>query len=758
MDMMSNKKKGKRGKSSRKSSRKKPKKATSRAPRGLVAPYLPFRAKTYGRNLPDWAAMRLGWTGDTVPVVSVLPGPSSAGDLRAIDYFGAPLNKPKAPAKPKVSKFDRLTDQLNKAISEFSKAIATGAKTERLDKLREKIANLEGMLIKERLLHAEVAGQLAGLSPANIERRLRAVERDVQRTSGTPRGRVSAARSRAMSDPDARALRQALDTPEERRTTAMRELIAERMDTDVQRALGAMEGRRSSLSAAAPQAAAATGGSSVDGFPLTWSSWARSANQKAAVEEVASPHHGTWASPEDAKNAAVNLANALDGNDPSAPSPSVLKAILQMPAEGRSKLQNKQLDIAMGFTGALQNNPEVAYRFRDARGKERRAILEMTPVDRKTPGAISVVVGPQAYRYATLALKELRNNGLLPGSKDMAKRRMHANPLTDDLMALGKPVLGATAGFAASRAVNALALMGVSKMAKEGERPSKTMESVARLAATGAGIAATLTVGNNVALIRDNRTSIVTGMALNLIEGLVRRQAESMLANARDSQESPYLRDMALGSSSYYDVSHAGAPYSPMMGEYVSQSLNGMGEYVSQSLNGGMGGYIAQAAAGMGEYVSQSLNGGDGLGEYVSQSLNGFGEYAEGVDPSDQEGVDGMINTAEAVAGLSGTEVMAATAGLGMTEVMAATAGLGATQGMNRGIVTRRGVYNFFTQPVMPGRANIPAVSIEDAPMPVVNMGGAVPGAVPISDQVSTPEGRGYAGGIFGRHIFGTMV
>lgn len=126
---MSNKKRGKRGKGSRKSSRKKPKKATSRAPRGLVAPYLPFRAKTYGRNLPDWAAMRLGWTGDTVPVVSVLPGPSSAGDLRAIDYFGAPLDKPKAPAKPKVSKFDRLTDQLNKAISEFSKAIATGAKT-----------------------------------------------------------------------------------------------------------------------------------------------------------------------------------------------------------------------------------------------------------------------------------------------------------------------------------------------------------------------------------------------------------------------------------------------------------------------------------------------------------------------------------------------------------------------------------------------------------------------------------------------------
>jgi hypothetical protein len=116
-----------------------------------------------------------------------------------------------------------------------------------------------------------------------------------------------------------------------------------------------------------------------------------------------------------------------------------------------------------------------------------------------------------------------------------------------------------------------------------------------------------------------------------------------------------------------------------------------------------------------------------------------------------------MINGAESVAGL-GTEVMAATAGLGMTEVMAATAGLGDAQGMNRGIVTRRGVYNFFTQPVMPGRGNVPFVSIEDAPMPVVGMGPARPGAVPIEGQVSTPEGRGYAGGIFARNVFGSMV
>jgi hypothetical protein len=263
-----------------------------------------------------------------------------------------------------------------------------------------------------------------------------------------------------------------------------------------------------------------------------------------------------------------------------------------------------------------------------------------------------------------------------------------------------------------------------------------------RAAATAVGVVGTLTLGDKVGLIRDNRTSIVTGMLLNVVESAVRNLAASRLG----ADANPYLRNLALGAS-YYDTAHAGAPYSPMMGEYVSQSLNG-----------DMGSYIAQAAAGMGEYVSQSLNGGDGLGEYVSQSLNGLGEYAEGVDPSDQEGVDGMISNAESVAGLGMTEVMAATAGLGMTQVMAATAGLGATQGMNRGLVTRRGVYNFFTQPVAAGRANIPTVSIEDAPMPVVGMGPARPGAVPIGDQVSTPEGRGYAGGIFGRHIFGTMV
>lgn len=382
---------------------------------------------------------------------------------------------------------------------------------------------------------------------------------------------------------------------------------------------------------------------------------------------------------------------------------------------------------------AVHANPDAYFHH----GKK-RTLVDFQPVPKGTKGAISVVVGPMAVKYATLTPK-LKSNGHYSARKHMSKKRsMRKNPLGADLAQLGKPVLGAGAGFVASRLLNAVALWGASKANVEFlGKPAG--QALLRLGATGVGIAATLMYGDKVAMIRNNKAPILTGMALNALESTTRAFLTPM---AVEGAWNPYAASIALGGGYGYDVSHAGAPYSPMMGEYVAQSLNGMGEYVAQSLNGGgMGTYVAEASAGMGEYVAQSLNG------------------DLGVDPSDQEGVDDMINSAEAYAGL-GTQVMAATAGLG-TQVMAATAGLygfGDNQGMDRGIVTKKGIYNFFTQPVAAGRRQLPMVSIADAPMPVTNMGGARPGAVPIDENVATPEGRGYAGGIFGRHVFGTMV
>lgn len=358
----------------------------------------------------------------------------------------------------------------------------------------------------------------------------------------------------------------------------------------------------------------------------------------------------------------------------------------------------------------MATNPDVFFQH----GK-RRVLLDLHPVARGTKGAVSVVVGPQAYKYATLTPK-LKSNGFHAARKNMSKKKrsMKRNPLGSDLAQLGKPVLGAGAGFVASRLLNALALYGASKAAGPGSTLGDFFakpggQALVRVGATGLGVVATLMFGNKVALVSNNRTAIITGMVLNALEGSARQLMPASIATG-----SEYVRDLALGGHGYSDYSHAGAPYSPMMGEYVA--MNGMGEYVAQSLNG----YVAEAAAGTGEYVEQSLNG-----------------YA---DPSDQESIDGMINNAEAIAGL---EIMQASAGLG-TNVMAATGGFG-NDGNPVVAVPRQ-------------RGHLRQVSTMSAPMPVVDMGAGRPGATEINENVSTPEGRGYAGGIFGRHVFGTMV
>ena len=349
---------------------------------------------------------------------------------------------------------------------------------------------------------------------------------------------------------------------------------------------------------------------------------------------------------------------------------------------------------------AMAANPDAYF----YHGKKKH-LFDFQPVAKGTKGAISVVVGPMAVKYATLTPK-LKSNGHYSARKNMSKKKrsMRRNPLGADLAQLGKPVLGAGAGFVASRLLNAVALWGASKANVEFlGKPAG--QALLRLGATGVGVVATIMWGDKVGVIRNNKAPILTGMVINALESTTRAYLAPMAV--RDGWN-PYAASIALGGHmGLYDVSHAGAPYSPMMGEYVAQSLNG----------------------------------------------------DTGVDPSDQEGVDDMINSAEAYAGL-GTQVMAATAGLG-TQVMSAAAGLYGfgDAPVTRGHIGRSGnLYNFFTQPSDPYGRRLTPVSTAQAPMPVVPVGGPMPSAVPINENIATPEGRGYAGGIFGRHVFGTMV
>ena len=740
----------------------KPKKTSaSRTSRGMYAQYLPQRATTYGSSLPDWAK-NLGWTGSTVPVLNVQTTPRMGFDgmgtgVLLFDKDGKPVLDKKGEQRLTPLSVDERTfglDFYGQPIAEApKKGKATKKKTlnQRISDAVESLADA-----KSKLLEAQIDDNGSDKNKEKIERlraRVAAADLRLYKLSMT-----QAMYTRALKG----------DTKEQLLAKAYRDASAAIKKglnkEDVKKAT--VEATTAPPSASTAQQTAAAAGAAA-GAP---GSTPRKVSSRGGVET----REWTWAG--------KKYQQKFRGQAP------IGKAVL-VP----NPYDDDYLDANPDFDDddLMMNAADLYYAYGSPGkdGKRKRVQVELERVkagaDGKYPaGTVSVIIGPQMIPHALLTLRqvqeEVKKNGFDSLEMNMARKRkghkMNNNPLGSDLMELGGPVLGATAGFAASRVVNALALWGLSKA---NMNVSSNMAQVGvRAAATGLGVAATLMYGDKLGAVVDrNRASIATGMVLNVLEGAVRTFAKGGLEAA---DANPIFKNVALGDSDdmgYYDLSHNGAPYSPMMGEYVSQSLNGMGEYdsmdgmgeyVSQSLNGDLGSYVAQAAAGVGEYVSQSLNGsGDGIGEYVSQSLNG---YVEGVDPSEMNGIDGMIDNAEAVAGVGATEVMAATAGFGATEVMAATAGFGATevmaataglgneQGMNRGIVTRQGVYNFFTQPVTPSGGRIQSVSIEDAPMPVVPMGGARPGAVPLSEQVATPEGRGYAAGIFGRHLFGTMV
>jgi hypothetical protein len=163
--------------------------------------------------------------------------------------------------------------------------------------------------------------------------------------------------------------------------------------------------------------------------------------------------------------------------------------------------------------------------------------------------------------------------------------------------------------------------------------------------------------------------------------------------------------------------------------------ITGMGLALTDRLLGKLGGDAGAYLSGMGEYVSQPL------GEYVSQPLGAYRamdvmEAAAGM--GQYEAAAGMGETLYAAAGMG---TMYATAGLG---TLYAAAGLGgeADSRLKK----------------MYAREQPPFASIQtptDLALPVDR---SMPYAKPVPDSMVTPEGRGWAGGLFSRHLFGGML
>jgi hypothetical protein len=158
----------------------------------------------------------------------------------------------------------------------------------------------------------------------------------------------------------------------------------------------------------------------------------------------------------------------------------------------------------------------------------------------------------------------------------------------------------------------------------------------------------------------------------------------------------------------------------------------GFGEYVDQPL----GSYVQDPS--MGEYVDQPL------GEYVDQPLSGTEAtmYAA-AGLGDQDSVDGLMDVMEAAAGVGAYE---AAAGMG---TLYAAAGLGAGEGGPATMLPARG----------PGGMQQPAFVSTGTPIDMAReVSEVMQRDARIPTSLVTPEGRGSAGGIFSRSIFGGMM
>lgn len=265
--------------------------------------------------------------------------------------------------------------------------------------------------------------------------------------------------------------------------------------------------------------------------------------------------------------------------------------------------------------------------------------------------------------------------------KSNRRRRMRRNPLSallggvDPISGIVKPVLWGAGGFVAARlAGNALSRVGAIS-GSLGDGWTRVLGNVAAL-----GVA--LVASKKVSALQQNRGAIITGMGLAMVDNLLAQFGTPWLAGVGD----------------YYTAG--------MLGEYVEQPL---------------GAYVEVPTSGMGEYVEQPL---DGV------------MHRAYIDPSDQNSIDGLLDVAEAAAGIDQAAAGIDQAAAGIDQA-AAGFGLGwAGQGL----------------PQVPSVNTIEPIGVAT---PITRQ---MPRNIPITEKFNSPGGRGYAGGIFARNLFSGMM
>jgi hypothetical protein len=265
--------------------------------------------------------------------------------------------------------------------------------------------------------------------------------------------------------------------------------------------------------------------------------------------------------------------------------------------------------------------------------------------------------------------------------RNRGHRRMFRNAAVDIMQQVIIPVAGGTAGFVGARVIaNAISQVSAITNILDKDKPAEMADNT-KILANLLTIAATFGVGAKVEIVRKNQGAIVTGMGLALVDKL-------------------------LGK-----IGGTAGNYLSGVGEYFEQPVAGIGEYFDQPVSG-MGAYISDPTAGMGEYFEQPVA---GLGAMYATA-----------------GADGLMDVAEAQAGVGAVEQAAA--GMGM---MYATAGFG----------------DDATPPVV-ALTQVPFTSIQtptDVASPITN---TQPYTQPVQSGMVPGEATGYASGLFAGTIF----
>ena len=305
---------------------------------------------------------------------------------------------------------------------------------------------------------------------------------------------------------------------------------------------------------------------------------------------------------------------------------------------------------------------------------------------------------------------------LKPNRKGARKGRLRRNFFKlygkDVLTDIAMPAGWATAGFLAANGLSNAAAMndqvrGVLNAGQTADQALATKSVVnAALVAGALGVATWASRAGHKNVVTDNVAPILTGMGLALFARLLR-----------------------------------GTALLPYLGEYVDQPMSGFGEYVDQPMSG-LGAYVNDPTHGMGSDTYYAAAG-------MGQTFYAAAGYQEGIDPANQEGVDGLMDVMEAAAGTP----MEAAAGMG-EYVDQPMSGLGdatfyAAAGLGQEADSTLSKFYAKNQP--------PWVSTQtptDGAAPVSKI---MPRDVAIPTSLVTPEGKGFAGGLFARNLFAGM-